>query len=121
MFQFHTGSIKRESDTEAHRWVEQSFNSILVRLKAGGETNRKRVTEFQFHTGSIKRQMTLYGWFRKWQFQFHTGSIKSLMFMATQGNVKRFNSILVRLKDRLLTAGYKCRNKFQFHTGSIKR
>ena len=53
-FQFHTGSIKSVS----HAWSrppQNSFNSILVRLKVQSKGYTiLGTTQFQFHTGSIK-------------------------------------------------------------------
>ena len=54
MFQFHTGSIKREEGSD-RREVCSGFNSILVRLKVClSRTREIDVSWFQFHTGSIK-------------------------------------------------------------------
>ena len=77
---------------------------------------------FRFHTGSIKS-----AWIRRKtrssrRFRFHTGSIKSRpshsvrALLAMQG----FDSILVRLKDRLSIPLLPSLYQFRFHTGSIK-
>ena len=79
---------------------QQSFNSILVRLKVSSlRTNPEKRSEFQFHTGSIKRVDFIV---------YHLFEI-------------RFNSILVRLKVTKKTKTQTALNLFQFHTGSIKR
>ena len=80
MFQFHTGSIKS-----------------LTR-----DPEMRNIPKFQFHTGSIKRQPNEIPKEAVYMFQFHTGSIKS------EPDPKnplyppnaRFNSILVRLKEK---------------------
>ena len=78
MFQFHTGSIKRDSVPVSLFVQTHRFNSILVRLKA------------------IRPDVVLTG---PSVFQFHTGSIKSNVCQAVLVFFCGFNSILVRLKD----------------------
>jgi len=53
------------------------------------------------------------------QFQFHTGSIKANKKSRKIFRAIRFNSTLVRLKQKKLIAD-ELANQFQFHTGSIK-
>ena len=80
MFQFHTGSIKRII-----------YPGITL-----------NVMSFQFHTGSIKSPRTDFEKSLMSKFQFHTGSIKSypsLVFISTK--IPSFNSILVRLKEKV--------------------
>ena len=98
MFQFHTGSIKRNK-CEARRRIRQKF---------------------QFHTGSIKRQMTHWDVQMTHWFQFHTGSIKRLhptrycdlsRFQFHTGSIKSAEGMVPTLGQY---------QKFQFHTGSIK-
>ena len=59
--------------------INESFNSILVRLKVKFSTGaRTRLSTFQFHTGSIKSEHTQRNKSASnRKFQFHTGSIKS--------------------------------------------
>ena len=75
MFRFHTGSIKSVSQMNSEKSVN-SFDSILVRLKAY----------------AIILQTTTQG------FRFHTGSIKSSTMEALANFYYSFDSILVRLK-----------------------
>ena len=52
-FQFHKGPIKaRENEYNAP--VNQSFNSIKVRLKPAVKSYLRSTTMFQFHKGPIK-------------------------------------------------------------------
>ena len=120
-FQFHTGSIKSQYQHSDQSDSRQSFNSILVRLKAhnayayvfyGGFNSilvRLKVvfvkyspwiaSAFQFHTGSIKSHLNYSQVSAFSEFQFHTGSIKS--HRKHQQHLQQpvgFNSILVRLK-----------------------
>ena len=54
MFQFHSGTIK-SSDWIQAVYAEESFNSILVRLKAPNPASCRCFTcAFQFHSGTIK-------------------------------------------------------------------
>ncbi len=77
MFQFHTGSIKREGGYSPFS-DEVCFNSILVRLKVlVDHTQEIEIPMFQFHTGSIKRAL----------------KVPEIMIEGVS-----FNSILVRLK-----------------------
>ena len=79
-FRFHTGSIKRCRDGRLNLKPVQRFDSILVRLKALRHEPFLRVyQEFRFHTGSIKRE--------------------AKRLITSRGLC--FDSILVRLKDRL--------------------
>ena len=121
-FQFHTGSIKR-SEIFRRALDFYGFNSILVRLKVEPAEGHVPVALFQFHTGSIKRVAVLLLLHRcrlrfnsilvrlkeidlpsditvLSMFQFHTGSIKSWPLYRIILFDQRFNSILVRLKDR---------------------
>ena len=55
LFQFHTGSIKSEKGNRSSCYGQNSFNSILVRLKVSLLLlSRQPHLVFQFHTGSIK-------------------------------------------------------------------
>ena len=53
-------------------------------------------------------------------FQFHTGSIKRWVRFLVGSSLERFNSILVRLKVKLMGTENGENIWFQFHTGSIK-
>ena len=76
LFQFHTGTIKR--------------NTSSFRLRASGI--------FQFHTGTIKRSGNARNVRGTVGFQFHTGTIKRLMERPFFNQFANFNSTLVRLK-----------------------
>ena len=75
-FRFHTGSIK-STVAQPTAKVQQSFDSILVRLKV------KPIVPRNHQMG---------------KFRFHTGSIKSLDLGSSGVGVGCFDSILVRLK-----------------------
>ena len=94
--------LKDGLDT-ADDFVDASFNSTMVRLKAlYREGIIMNLTKFQFHNGSIKSQVDniIGNWL--FQFQFHNGSIKSyivgivamttLMFQFHNGSIKRGSS-----------------------------
>ena len=53
-FQFHTGWIKSRHSQRAYSQDIRSFNSPLVRLKAGVSKTITYIHLFQFHSGSIK-------------------------------------------------------------------
>ena len=78
MFQFQTGAIK--SDRETERAV--------------------RGDEFQFQTGAIKREVIVNLVFNLGMFQFQTGAIKRARCCSLRAGLSNcFNSKLVRLKD----------------------
>ena len=84
-FRFHTGSIKRHNRLFRHtarRDIGDSFDSILVRLKAVIEASthsRSHNRQVRFHTGSIKSTENTFKSETSvlFRFRFHTGSIKS--------------------------------------------
>ena len=111
------------------------FNSKLVRLKVLMRlTEPSRLSTFQFQTGSIKSSIQIeLGPVQLDLFQFQTGSIKSIsdrilltntrMFQFQTGSIKslreltlkldgdRFNSKLVRLKDKVrISTTHPCRH-----------
>ena len=99
-----------------------SFNSIVVRLKAGPRIRGiDAQIEFQFHSGSIKSRSALMFRNTDVAFQFHSGSIKSVRIIALGQAMMCFNSIVVRLKARLHARRWPRLDLFQFHSGSIKR
>ena len=53
------------------------------------------------------------------EFQFHNGAIKSDQGQEEIANLMYFNSIMVRLKEKLLNMQF-LTWKFQFHNGAIK-
>ena len=84
MFQFQTGSIKRQRSPHA----------------------RNRRSQFQFQTGSIKSTYAHLGKITKNLFQFQTGSIKSTASpVSGSETITGFNSKLVRLKVHLVILG----------------
>ncbi len=120
-FRFHTGSIKRKHVKNCI-YLTNSFDSILVRLKAYDKDNYYKMTltgfdsilvrlkvgsvgierlnaMFRFHTGSIKSPLNLRRSYARTVFRFHTGSIKRMLIDTTIQNAELF----------------------RFHTGSIKR
>ena len=101
-----------------------SFDSILVRLKVPNHfpASDPQIA-FRFHTGSIKSRMlsSQFGWVEFMKFRFHTGSIKRASNMhCQQHRFRRFDSILVRLKDKRGLCYITLEKQFRFHTGSIK-
>ena len=80
MFQFQTGSIKREfsefGDAEKHR-----FNSKLVRLKVDGWADATTSSN-GFNSKLVRLKVPLSGWvlLTDFKFQFQTGSIKRLNY-----------------------------------------
>ena len=56
MFQFHSGSIKREMSVFYSAFLTPRFNSIVVRLNEKNDMAYElSAAVFQFHSGSIKR------------------------------------------------------------------
>ena len=141
-FRFHTGSIKRDSSHYTPQVGEQSFDSILVRLKAS-----KIITlttwfisfdsilvrlkgdspcaaspctfAFRFHTGSIKRSPVLLSVILRLRFDSILVRLKAGYWASWCYRYWCFDSILVRLKVKhaLFVVVVK---GFRFHTGSIK-
>ena len=101
MFQFQSGSIKREfAPIRFGCSVHKSFNSNLVLLKVYNARPFARVCPFQFQSGSIKSFIL---------------EVFILLFA-------RFNSNLVLLKAGLLSRVQAAVSAFlfQFQSGSIK-
>ena len=137
--------LKEQSLWLPCKWDKTSFNSIVVRLKVRQtfemEHGRKG---FNSIVVRLKVRDTMRDGKLLWQFQFHSGSIKrELQAAARMQDEKRFNSIVVRLKESVRhcfddpitcfnsivvrlkesqgRGGRACRSLFQFHSGSIKR
>ena len=55
------------------------------------------------------------------RFQFHSGSIKRTWMWTCERSKRCFNSIVVRLKGRIVEEYRADHEQFQFHSGSIKR
>ena len=143
-FQFQIGSIKRNQQLPLLP-NRGSFNSKLVRLKVGATNKMIGIARmFQFQIGSIKSDTNTTIRLYLAVFQFQIGSIKSAkyvraaptipMFQFQIGSIKRlklkpppappacrFNSKLVRLKERNLHRERRVSMQFQFQIGSIKR
>ena len=81
---------------------------------------RSVMFRFQFQIGAIKSATHL-ATSCTVEFQFQIGAIKSIV--AQHGMMKRicFNSKLVRLEDKIVTAIPDGIELFQFQTGSIRR
>ena len=87
MFQFHSGSIKRESRQSCSPKPITCFNSIVVRLKGNSARGNRPVEKlFQFHSGSIKSFFVFTRRHSSLSFQFHSGSIKSRQKLVGFGN-----------------------------------
>ncbi len=120
-FQFHKGTIKT-STFKLSVLCRFSFNSIKVRLKPAG-LNPSVVygSEFQFHKGTIKTDIKAIATGNLSAFQFHKGTIKTdnahLDYTHAQNS---FNSIKVRLKQRVICLEKIMNLTFQFHKGTIK-
>ena len=98
-FQFHKGTIKT---------MEQEENANIA------------WRTFQFHKGTIKTSVLNQIMVQQYEFQFHKGTIKTLFVVITLLLlINYFNSIKVRLKQRLRLCGFS-RRLFQFHKGTIK-
>ena len=82
--------------------ITTSFNSKLVRLKGRSAVHPlARAFAFQFQTGAIKSCVRVRSSRRSlWLFQFQTGAIKRECAHGNGNPRMRFNSKLVRLKDR---------------------
>ena len=73
----------------------------MVRLKAQERADAMYPQAwFQFHNGSIKRESMSKLVAVPEQFQFHNGSIKRELIRAGIQPSTRFNSTMVRLKER---------------------
>ena len=101
-FQFHTGSIKRLVVMRCC-FVDVSFNSILVRLKAGAEIRIHGLTSFQFHTGSIKSVVLFHHDHSIPGFNSILVRLKAMIIFMSLNKTICFNSILVRLKESIPT------------------
>ena len=102
MFQFQTGAIKSNKRLVNVRTDIQGFNSKLVRLKVDWASEKhQRRNSFNSKLVRLKVALRLLGstLFEE-QFQFQTGAIKSLHCLKNMALQSRFNSKLVRLKDR---------------------
>ena len=98
-FQFHSGTVKRIISRCTAPVPVFSFNSILVRLKAGRSTAKYKTSRcfnsilvrlkgvqfilrsilqvFQFHSGTVKRHERAHPGSPGNVFQFHSGTVKS--------------------------------------------
>ncbi len=74
------------------------FNSRLVRLKAVSEAGVYEIYLFQFQIGAIKRLPSCLTQCLPLWFQFQIGAIKSGNVLHLNAGYPRFNSRLVRLK-----------------------
>ena len=101
LFQFHTGSIKREH-IERIFSVRLGFNSTLVRLKVDRlEDVTGRLAGFNSTLVRLKVKRYWLGIVALFEFQFHTGSIKSNPLLIAFFHLWiSFNSTLVRLKGK---------------------
>ena len=78
MFQFHSGSIKREAGRQVDGGRQSCFNSIVVRLKGFIEkVNGTAQTGFNSIVVRLKEAHRARGATASSLFQFHSGSIKS--------------------------------------------
>ena len=79
IFQFHYGTIKRQT-TNVDSTRFNDFNSTMVRLKDFGFSGTGSVSTFQFHYGTIKRFHGVMPRAQFGSFQFHYGTIKRMLF-----------------------------------------
>ena len=77
-FQFHIGTIKRDTNLVLYNIYFYNFNSILVRLKVQAvQKLYGSALKFQFHIGTIKSYSVIDYGESVSTFQFHIGTIKS--------------------------------------------
>ena len=121
VFQFHSGSIKSK-EARVKRITGASFNSIVVRLKADCHWPMlDRYPMFQFHSGSIKRVSVAFSSWR-WYRRFNSIVVRLKECLKGVASIyeQSFNSIVVRLKGESHQRHLARWLKFQFHSGSIK-
>ena len=120
-FQFQTGSIKSQKSFQS-LFTSASFNSKLVRLKElRTEGNDYDLTMFQFQTGSIKsRRLGLMKVIADYSFNSKLVRLKVNRIDNSLCGFFCFNSKLVRLKAKNRTETLFSSVLFQFQTGSIK-
>ena len=97
LFQFHKGTIK------THKAKVLTCN----------------VVQFQFHKGTIRTISTLPWIPATCTFQFHKGTIRTIRQMENRKQQTNFNSIKVRLEQRILQLRGSS-EAFQFHKGTIR-
>ena len=100
--------------------MEQSFNSIKVRLKLNVEyLPYDEDSSFNSIKVRLKHLIIITSVDSKW-FQFHKGTIKTIASFALSFILLSFNSIKVRLKPPHLFVYFQPLLSFQFHKGTIK-
>ena len=101
LFQFHKGTI-RTKQAEYNCSGEKDFNSIKVRLEHFYDyCTTSLVTTFQFHKGTIRTSVKHLSTLSRSIFQFHKGTIRTSNWWAFTCVFSNFNSIKVRLEQRL--------------------
>ena len=89
-FQFQSGAITSFDETIPLVQDLSSFNSNLVRLRAGEAHRRDRLSEFQFQSGAITSVICWNTGDQIIEFQFQSGAITRKRRLASQEDLDEF-------------------------------